>query len=246
MLLLQSAGPAAHDVESARLLAPTNSEMPRSLKESIPNSGPSTPPPPPPPPPPAKGMFGSPSHHHFGSGKSLRSGPRPKNPYEAFNLHRMHQSHHPSVSSTSTNHPLDTDDMDSRDLDSRSAGSRPLKVSAPKGTDLLVEEAVQDITKILVRYTRHRQMYDKAIIMLAWGRSGEGGRVLRPRLSKLYDSMTGRMHDVRRSSEGSASFERAESSGWGEFDSAYSATCISTRTQGLVVEGLRSAVSSSM
>lgn len=138
------------------------------------------------------------------------------------------------------------DDMDSRDFESRSGCSRPPTVSAPKGTDLVVEEAVQDIAKILVRYTKHRQMYDKAIIMLTWGHSGEGGRVLRPRLSKLYDSMTGRMHDVRRSSEGSASFERADSSGWGGFDSAYSATCISTRAQSLVVEGLRSAVSTLM
>lgn len=112
-------------------------------------------------------------------------------------------------------------------------------MTAQKGTDEVVVESVRDILSMLQKYVYKRQMYDKALFVLHWGRTGEGGRVLRPQLSKLYDSMTGKVHDVRRSSEGSGSFERQ--GGWGEFGSVYSATCLSSRVQQLVVDKLRKA-----
>lgn len=110
---------------------------------------------------------------------------------------------------------------------------------AQRGTNEVVDEAVKDTIALLQRYSHKIQMYDKALFVLIWGRKDEGGRILRPQLSKLYDSMTGRVHDVRRSSESSGSFERQ--GGWGEFDSVYSATCLSARVQQMVVEKLRKA-----
>lgn len=102
-----------------------------------------------------------------------------------------------------------------------------------------MDEAVRDIAVTLKKCAHKLQMYDKALFVLIWGRKNEGGRSLRPQLSKLYDSMTGKAHDVRRSSEGSGSFE--QQGGWGEFDSVYSATCLSARVQGMVVDRLRRA-----
>eukprot|EP00803_Ostreobium_quekettii_P001858 evm.model.scf_2975.2 EVM.evm.TU.scf_2975.2 scf_2975:5984-9550(+) len=114
-----------------------------------------------------------------------------------------------------------------------------LTVAAQRGTDEVVDEAVHEIVSTLKKCAHKVQMYDKALFVLIWGRKSEGGRSLRPQLSKLYDSMTGKAHDVRRSSEGSGSFERQ--GGWGEFDSVYSATCLSARVQSMVVERLRKA-----
>lgn len=108
---------------------------------------------------------------------------------------------------------------------------------AERGTDEVVEDAVRDIVLMLHKYVHKKQLYDKAMFVLVWGRKGEGGRVLRPQLSKLYDSLTGRVHDIRRSSESGSSFERA--TGWGEFDSVFSTSSLSGRVQQMVVDRLR-------
>ncbi|CAD7698188.1 unnamed protein product [Ostreobium quekettii] len=108
-----------------------------------------------------------------------------------------------------------------------------------RGTEEVVDEAVRDIAATLKKCAHKVQMYDKALFVLIWGRKSEGGRSLRPQLSKLYDSMTGKAHDVRRSSDGGDSFE--QQGGWGEFDSVYSATCLSARVQSMVVDRLRRA-----
>lgn len=170
---------------------------------------------------------------------------RPKNPYEAF--HGMHaRSVRRPTTSASTYMGMEHKATEYNALSSSSEMNPspmqpggPPKLVAMKGTDEVVEDAVQEITSMLRRYQKQHQLYDKALIVLSWGRNGEGDRVLRPQLSKLYDSMTGRVHDIRRSSDGSGSFERHATTGWNAFDSVYSATCISSRVQTLVVEGLR-------
>lgn len=166
---------------------------------------------------------------------------RAKNPYEAFNVPQPYRKN-PSISSASTHHQLEFDSPHSGDTDARTATNRTMAITASKGTDEVVQDAVEEIVSMLRRCTHNQQRFDKALVVLTWGRDGQGSRSLRPRISKLYESMTGRVHDVRRSSDGgSSSFDKSATTGWGEFDSLFSATCISTRVQSLVVENLRSA-----
>ncbi|GMH42574.1 hypothetical protein BSKO_10493 [Bryopsis sp. KO-2023] len=272
----------------------TMSDIPKSLRDRMPNGGGHHPPPPPPPPHQKKGtmhhthhshshIHSDPGHHHHhhselsqkqgqhthhSSFHSMQvaaqqqqqkqqqpplhklqhqnSSGRPKNPYEAF--HGMH-SRHARRPTTSASTYKGMDQHKAMEFETMTSSSEmhnspklptgPTRLVAPKGTDEVVEDAVQEISNILRRYQKQHQLYDKALIVLSWGRNGEGDRVLRPQLSKLYDSMTGRVHDIRRSSDGSGSFERHGTSGWNTFDSVYSATCISSRVQTLVVEGLR-------
>lgn len=242
------------------------SDIPQSLRDRMPNGGGHPPPPPPPPPknPTHHSHHHSHAHSHSQAGRhhhtqghqsqhssfhSMQisqqsklhqsSSGRPKNPYEAFHgAHNPHARRPTTSASTYQGMEFETaSSTETNPMEKPNLG--PTRLVAPKGTDEVVDDAVQEISNMLRRYQKQHQLYDKALIVLSWGRNGEGDRVLRPQLSKLYDSMTGRVHDIRRSSEGSGSFERHAPSGWNTFDSVYSATCISSRVQSLVVEGLR-------
>lgn len=64
-----------------------------------------------------------------------------------------------------------------------------------------IEGAVRETLRVLHQIRRWGHMQDKALFIYRWGRSASNYQILRPHTVKLYESLTGRLHDVRLSTD---------------------------------------------
>lgn len=64
-----------------------------------------------------------------------------------------------------------------------------------------IEGAIRETLRVLQQIRRWGHMQDKALFIYRWGRSANNHQILRPHTVKLYESLTGRLHDVRMSSD---------------------------------------------
>jgi len=99
---------------------------------------------------------------------------------------------------------------------------------------VMVEDAVLDIVGLLDRCLHEKRFFDKAVFILTWGRSGKHMRVLQPYVCHLFDSVTGRMVDVLRATNGNT---RTRS--WKEFEKMYENANLSQDIQHFIKEELR-------
>lgn len=112
----------------------------------------------------------------------------------------------------------------------------------PPEHDAVIKDAVRDVLHVLKECRKWGQLHDKAIFVLRWGRSSNCDRVLRPYTVKMYESLTGKLYDVRSSADfGSTRTLNPSSSGFSSIISAQTATFISPAVQELIVERIRAA-----
>lgn len=99
---------------------------------------------------------------------------------------------------------------------------------------IMVEDAVLDIVGLLDRCLHEKRFFDKAVFILTWGESDEHVRVLQPYVCHLFDSVTGRMVDVLRATNGNT-----RSRSWKEFEKTYETAHLSQDIQHFIKEELR-------
>eukprot|EP00210_Caulerpa_lentillifera_P009243 g8810.t1 len=71
----------------------------------------------------------------------------------------------------------------------------------PDDDELQLRDAVRDILQVLGECRKWIHLHDKAIFVFRWGRSSNCDRVLRPYTVKMYESLTGKLYDICRSSD---------------------------------------------
>jgi len=120
---------------------------------------------------------------------------------------------------------------------------RVLKATSPVSEhDSVIKDAVSDVLHVLKECRKWGHLHDKAIFVLRWGRSSNCDRVLRPYTVKMYESMTGKLYDVRNSVEVNGMRHlNPSSSGFSSLISAQTATFLSLSVQDLIVERIRGA-----
>ncbi|CAD7701150.1 unnamed protein product [Ostreobium quekettii] len=101
-------------------------------------------------------------------------------------------------------------------------------------TAAMVEDAVLDIVGLLDRCLHEKRFFDKAVFILTWGRNGDQAKVLQPYVCHLFDSVTGKMIDVLRATNGNTA-----SGSWKDFERMYENAHLSQEIQHYVKEGLR-------
>lgn len=101
-------------------------------------------------------------------------------------------------------------------------------------TATMVEDAVLDVVGLLDRCLHEKRFFDKAVFILTWGRTGGHSKVLQPYVCHLFDSVTGRMIDVLRATNGNT-----ESGSWRDFEKMYDSANLSQEIQHYIKEGLR-------
>jgi len=101
-------------------------------------------------------------------------------------------------------------------------------------TATMVEDAVLDVVGLLDRCLHEKRFFDKAVFILTWGRNGGHSKVLQPYVCHLFDSVTGKMIDVLRATNGNT-----ESGSWRDFEKMYDSAHLSQEIQHYIKEGLR-------
>ncbi|CAD7698985.1 unnamed protein product [Ostreobium quekettii] len=101
-------------------------------------------------------------------------------------------------------------------------------------TATMVDDAVLDVVGLLDRCLHEKRFFDKAVFILTWGRDGGRSKVLQPYVCHLFDSVTGRMIDVLRATNGNT-----ESGSWRDFEKMYESAHLSQEIQHYIKEGLR-------
>lgn len=101
-------------------------------------------------------------------------------------------------------------------------------------TVTMVEDAVLDIVGLLDRCLHEKRFFDKAVFIMTWGHNGGHTKVLQPYVCHLFDSVTGRMVDVLRATNGNT-----QSGSWRDFEKMYEDAHLSQEIQHYIKEGLR-------
>lgn len=84
----------------------------------------------------------------------------------------------------------------------RNEDSSPSSVSSTSsGFEYAVESAIVDTLRLLYQIKKRGQVHNKVLFVYRWGRSENAAKILRPFSVKLYDNLTGRVHDIRSSAE---------------------------------------------
>jgi len=111
---------------------------------------------------------------------------------------------------------------------------RPRGPPSREETAIMIEDAVLDIVGLLDRCLHEKRFFDKAVFILTWGQSETHARVLQPYVCHLFDSVTGRMVDVLRATNGNT-----KSRSWRDFEKLYENANLSQDIQHWIKEGLR-------
>lgn len=135
--------------------------------------------------------------------------------------------------------------LPSEESSKKQSSEKPRVVKATPAAsehDHVIKDAVQDVLHLLKECRKWGHLHDKAIFVLRWGRSSNCDRVLRPYTVKMYESMTGKLYDVRNSSEFHGTRHlNPSSSGFSSIISAQTATFLSQSVQDLIVDRIRAA-----
>ena len=102
-----------------------------------------------------------------------------------------------------------------------------------------IDGAMHDTLRVLQQVKRRNTLHDKALIVYRWGRTENNQKVLRPQTIKLYESLTGRLLDIRRSSDDMG--QSFGSNAYLGFASLDSGTFLSPYIQTLIINNVRNA-----
>lgn len=99
---------------------------------------------------------------------------------------------------------------------------------------VVIDDLLLEIVSLLEDCIQEQQFFDRAVFVLTNGEGTHGRKVIRPYVCHLFDSVSKKMVEVLRATNGTIATRS-----WYEFERVYNSTYLSTEEQHAIKDGIR-------